>query len=212
VVGRTERLDVLVNNAGMMSTTRELSEDGIELTFAVNHLGPFLLTELLLDLLIESAPARIVNVASRLHLRGTLDLDRPLSEGRYRGLGAYARSKLANVVYTLELADRLAGTGVTVNCLHPGVVATNLLHGSRPMALAAGMARRFLMSPEEGASTTIYLALSPEVADVTGAYFDQHRRRAEPAPVARDRDLQQRLRAFSARTTGLPVPGESSGP
>jgi NAD(P)-dependent dehydrogenase (short-subunit alcohol dehydrogenase family) len=211
VVGRCDRLDLLVNNAGMMSATRALSADGIELTFAVNHLGPFLLTELLLDLLAASAPARIVNVASRLHLRGSLDLGRPQSDERYRSLAAYARSKLANVVYTLELAERLQGTGVTVNCLHPGVVATNLFPStSRPMALAAGMAKRFMMSPEEGAATTIYLALSPEVADISGAYFDQHRRRAEPAPAARNSTLQHELRRLSARLMGLPEPGATS--
>jgi NAD(P)-dependent dehydrogenase (short-subunit alcohol dehydrogenase family) len=211
VMGRCSRLDLLVNNAGMMSATRALSADGIELTFAVNHLGPYLLTELLLDLLLASTPARIVNVASRLHLRGNLDLTRPLSDGRYRSLAAYARSKLANVVYTFELAERLQGTGLTVNCLHPGVVATNLFPStSRPMALAAGMAKRFMMSPEEGAATTIYLALSPEVADISGAYFDQHRRRAEPAAAALDSTLQRDLRRLSARLMGLPEPGEAT--
>lgn len=204
VLQRTDRLDVLVNNAGMMSSTRELSEDGIELTFAVNHLGPFLLTELLLDLLRASAPARIVNVASRAHLRGALNLDRPLAEGRYRPMAAYSRSKLANVVYTLELAGRLRDTGVTVNCLHPGVVATNIFpSSSRPMQLATGFAKRFMLSPEEGAATTLYLATSPEVEGVTGEYFDQHRRRDEPAPAARDPVLQQRLYEYCARLTGL---------
>lgn len=204
VLERTARLELLVNNAGMMSSTRELSADGIELTFAVNHLGPFLLTELLLDLLRGSAPARIVNVASRVHLRGSLDLDRPLSEGRYRPIAAYARSKLANVTYTLELAERLRGTGVTVNCLHPGVVATNIFpSASRPVALATGFAKRFMMTPEEGAATTIHLATSPEVEGVTGTYFDQHRRRSEPAAAARDPVLQRRLHEFSARLAGL---------
>ncbi len=206
---RTDRLAVLVNNAGMMSTTRELSEDGIELTFAVNHLGPFLLTELLLDLLRASAPARIVNVASRAHLRGSLDLDRPLSEGRYRPMAAYSRSKLANVVYTLELAERLRGTGVTVNCLHPGVVATNILpSSSRPMKLATGFAKRFMLSPEKGAATTLYLATSPEVEGISGGYFDQHRRRDEPAAAARDPVLQRRLYEFCARLAGLEAGAE----
>ncbi|MEQ8857148.1 MAG: SDR family oxidoreductase [Pseudomonadales bacterium] len=208
---RTDRLDVLVNNAGMMASTRELSADGVELSFAVNHLGPFLLTELLLEALRASAPARIVNVASRVHLRGRLDLDRPLSEGRYRPMAAYARSKLANVVYTLELAERLRGSGVTVNCLHPGVVATNIFpSASRPMALATGFAKRFMMSPEEGAATTIYLATSPEVEGISGAYFDQHRRRDEPAPAARDPALQKRLREFCARLTGLEAEAETT--
>lgn len=209
VLGRTDTLQLLVNNAGMMSMTRELSEDGVELTFATNHLGPFLLTELLLGRLKASAPARIVNVASRAHLRGRLDPDTLLSQERYRPMAAYARSKLATVVYTLELARRLEGTGVTVNCLHPGVVATNILPGgSRPLEWVAGVAKRFMLSPEQGAASTIHLALAAELEGVTGGYFDQHRRQAEPAPAARDADLQARLYRFCARLTGL---DQSSG-
>lgn len=209
VLGRTDQLELLVNNAGMISMTRAQSGDGVELTFATNHLGPFLLTELLLERLRASSPARIVNVASRAHQRGQLHLDRLLTQERYRPMAAYARSKLANVVYTLELARRLDGSGVTVNCLHPGTVATNILPGgSRPMEWVAGVARRFMLSPEQGAATTIYLALSPEVQGITGAYFDQHRRQVEPSPIARDRHLQTELYRFSARLTGL---DESAG-
>ena len=202
VLDATDALHLLVNNAGMMSARPARSEDGIELTFATNHLGPFLLTELLLDLLVASAPARIVNVASAVHFRGKPDFGQ--DEARYRGMRVYARSKLANVTYTLDLAGRLAGTGVTANCLHPGVVATNIIPDNSPLLRRAGkLVKRFMMTPERGASTSIYLALSPEADGVTGKYLDENQRIVEPSPAAGEPATQQALRALSTRLTGL---------
>ena len=202
VLDATEALHLLVNNAGMMSARPERSADGIELTFATNHLGPFMLTELLLDLLRASAPARIVNVASAVHFRGKPDFGN--DQERYRGMRVYARSKLANVTYTLDLAGRLAGTGVTANCLHPGVVATNILPSNNPLLRRAGkLVKRFMLTPEQGAGTSIYLALSPEVDGVTGKYLDENQRIVEPSPVAREAATQQTLRELSTRLTGL---------
>jgi len=202
VMDATDALHLLVNNAGIMSARPGRSEDGIELTFATNHLGPFLLTELLLDLLRASAPARIVNVASAVHFRGKPDFGN--EEARYRGMRVYARSKLANVTYTLDLAERLAGTGVTANCLHPGVVATNIIPRNSPLLRRAGkLVKRFMMTPERGASTTIYLALSPEADGVTGKYLDENQRVVEPSPAAGEPATQQALRELSTRLTGL---------
>jgi NAD(P)-dependent dehydrogenase (short-subunit alcohol dehydrogenase family) len=202
VLEATDALHLLINNAGMMSPKPRLSADGIELTFATNHLGPFLLSELLLDRLRASAPARIVNVASAVHRRGTADFENP--GGRYSAMRAYARSKLANVAYTLELAERLRSSGVTANCLHPGVVATNIFQSSNGLLRrGAELAKRFMLTPERGAATTIYLALSPEVEGVTGRYLDEHQRMAEPAPAASDPQVQAALRTLSARLTGL---------
>jgi NAD(P)-dependent dehydrogenase (short-subunit alcohol dehydrogenase family) len=202
VLDATDELHLLVNNAGMMSARAEQSEDGIELTFATNHLGPFLLTELLLNLLRASAPARIVNVASGVHFRGSTDFCN--DQGRYRGMRVYASSKLANVIYTLDLAQRLSGTGVTANCLHPGVVATNIIPSNKPLLRRAGkLVKRFMRTPERGAGTSIYLALSPEVDGVTGAYLDANQRIVDPAPVARETATQEKLRELSKRLTGL---------
>ncbi|MEZ5560675.1 MAG: SDR family oxidoreductase [Pseudomonadales bacterium] len=203
-----DRLDLLVNNAGLMCSTPKRSADGFEMTFACNHLGPFLLTELLLPRLQQTAAehdaARIVNVASAVHARATLDPERPDGDGRYRAMQAYARSKLANVAYTLALARRLDGTGVTANCLHPGVVASNILPEDNALLRFAGrVAARFMLTPERGAATSVYLALSPQVAAVSGGYFDQHQRLIAPAPAARDEALQQRLVANSRLWTGL---------
>lgn len=198
----TDALHLLINNAGMMSPRLRMSADGVELTFATNHLGPFLLSELLLERLQASAPSRIVNVASAVHRRGTTDFASP--GGPYRAMRAYARSKLANVAYTLELAERLQGTGVTVNCLHPGVVATNIFQTGNPLLRwGAELAKRFMLSPERGAATTLYLALSPEMEGITGRYLDEHQRVAEPAPAARDPQVQAALRELSAGLTGL---------
>jgi NAD(P)-dependent dehydrogenase (short-subunit alcohol dehydrogenase family) len=188
-----DRLDVLMNNAGNMLRPRQESEDGIEMTFALNHLSYFLLTNLLLDMLIDSAPARIVNVSSGIHTSGKIDFD-DLGNSRYVPYDAYADSKLANVLFTYELARRLEGTGVTANVLHPGGVATNI-------GIDAGFQARGV-SPEEGAQTQIYLAASPEVEGVTGKYFV--RCRAVPSSQASyDEDTAGRLWAVSAQMTGL---------
>jgi NAD(P)-dependent dehydrogenase (short-subunit alcohol dehydrogenase family) len=192
---RFDRLDVLVNNAGTVFNERGQTVDGVENTFAVNYLSPFLLTQLLLDLLVKSAPARVVVVASTGHYRGTMNLEDPgFSRGGYSIMGAYGRSKLGNVMMTRVLARRLAGQGVTVNALHPGVVATNIWGGapgwSQPL-LALGK-RLFMISPEEGGRTITYLATSPEVEGQTGLYFEKNTPRT-PSALARDEALCEQL-------------------
>jgi NAD(P)-dependent dehydrogenase (short-subunit alcohol dehydrogenase family) len=168
-----DRLDVLVNNAGVVLRQRSMTEDGIESTFAINHLGYFLVTNLLLDLLKKSAPSRIVNVSSTAHRYGKLDISGWVTGRDYSTFGAYANSKLANVLFTYELARRIEGTGVTANCLHPGAVGTNLFRGL-PGFLQA-LIKLVTMGPERGARTSIYLASSPEVEEVNGKYFTRRR-------------------------------------
>jgi NAD(P)-dependent dehydrogenase (short-subunit alcohol dehydrogenase family) len=206
---RHQRLDVLVNNAGSVSDKRQLTVDGIEQTFAVNHLGYFLITNLLLDLLEKSAPARVVNVASIGHRRGTMDFDDLGYERGYFIMKAYSRSKLGNVLFTVELARRLAGRGVTVNCLHPGGVATNIWSHApwyaRPV-LELGK-KLFMISPEQGGDTIVYLAASPEVEGQTGGYYEKNQR-VRPARRAEDPALAQRLWDVSLDLVHLPrVPG-----
>jgi NAD(P)-dependent dehydrogenase (short-subunit alcohol dehydrogenase family) len=203
---RHGRLDVLVNNAGAYFMERELTVDGFERTWAVNHLANFLLTLELLDLLETSAPARVVNVSSAMHAGKTLDLDNIQEEKSY-GMRGYGQSKLANVLFTYALARRLAGTGVTANCLHPGVVSTGLVktagHPATKVFLA--LLRPFLSSPEKGAATSIYLASSPAVEGVTGKYFVECK--AVPSsPVSYDEALQERIWKLSLRQTGQELP------
>lgn len=200
---RYDRLDVLVNNAGLVLTDRTETEEGFETTFGVNHLGHFLLTDLLLDRLQASAPSRIVNVASGAHknARRGLDFDDLQSERRYSGFAVYSKSKLANVLYTRELARRLDGTGVTVNALHPGFVASEFAQGgdTNPLyALGTRLARPFAISVERGARTSVYLASSPEVAGVSGSYFFKCRP-ASVSAAARDDDEARRLWEESER-------------
>ena len=173
---RHDSLHVLVNNAGVLRMRRKLTVEGLELTFALNHLAYFLLTQLLLDRLRESAPARIVNVSSGAHARARLDFDDLQNKRRFRGMRVYGQSKLANVLFTYELARRLEGSGVTANCLHPGLVATRFGSGNhgvmgRAMRLGARLMRPFALSPARGAGTSIYLATSPEVEHMSGRYF-----------------------------------------
>ena len=166
------RLHVLVNNAGVLSLFRRLSADGYELTFAVNHLAHFLLTHLLLDTLKASAPARIVNVSSRSHRRGPIDFDDLQSENQYAPAAVYGKSKLANVLFTYELARRLEGSGVTVNAVHPGFVRTNMAADNGWFVrLMLPLIHIASLTPEQGAATSIYLASSPEVEGLTGKYF-----------------------------------------
>src|SRR5437868_11209789 len=166
ILQRYDRLDVLVNNAGTVFKARTMTQDGIEATFAVNHLGYFLLTQLLLDRIVQSAPARIVNVASVGHRRGTMDFDDLYFERRYLLMKAYARSKLGNVLYTRLLAEKLAGTGVTVNCLHPGAVDTAIWSGAPAWArpLIAIIGKFAFISAEEGARRIVHLVVSPELS------------------------------------------------
>ncbi|MFQ5793638.1 MAG: SDR family oxidoreductase [Candidatus Bipolaricaulia bacterium] len=173
---RYQRLHVLINNAGLHLSRRFVTADGIETTFAVNHLASFLLTNLLLDVLKASAPARIVNVTSSAHSR-TMDFDNLQGEKQYNGMQTYTQSKLANILFTYELARRLEGTGVTVNCLHPGTVRSGL---QRNLPRIFRLLRLFFATPEKGAETSIYLASSPEVEGVSGKYFSDKRRPNHP--------------------------------
>lgn len=212
VVERYERLDVLLNNAAVFARRRRTTEDGIELQLAVNHLAPFLLTNLLRPLLEASAPARVVTVSSEAHRRGGFRFDDPGLEGGYGGKVAYGQSKLANILFTRELAQRLEATGVTANACHPGVVATRLLTG---ISFLARFARLFLRTPEEGARTPVYLALSSEVEGVTGEYFVDEKVRL-PSEAARDPEAARRLWELSAELTGLDPsradPAPAAGP
>jgi retinol dehydrogenase 14 len=199
-----DRLDVLVNNAGSAYARRTLTEDHLEATFAVNYLSVFLLTNLLLDRLIRSTPARVVNVASNGHYGGTMDFDDLGFERGYQIMRAYSRSKLAEVLFTRELARRLEGTGVTVNCVHPGAVATNIWDRApaytRPIfALAKRIA---MISPEAGAATIVYLASSPEVTGKTGLYFEKNQPKT-PSRLAQDDALATRLWDESAKLVKL---------
>ena len=194
---RCPRIDVLLNNAGLILTERTLSADGYEATFAINHLGPFLLTDLLRQRLVESAPARIVNVASTAHnfARRGMVFDDLMAERSYKQMEVYGRSKLANILFTAELAERMAGTGVTVNCLHPGSVATGYARdGDATGFLAWGVkvVAPLSLTPEQGARTSVYLCSSPEVDGVTGKYFAKCKEKT-PSANARDRDAAAQL-------------------
>ena len=168
-----DRLDVLVNNAGVILMERKTTADGFEATFATNHLAYFLLTELLLDLLKKSAPSRIVNVASDAHKGASVPYEET-TEKTYSGMRAYSQSKLANILFTRELARRLEGTGVTVNCLHPGVIRSGFgRNNSGWLGFGVKLMAPFLITPEKGAKTTVYLASSPDVEKVSGKYFDK---------------------------------------
>jgi retinol dehydrogenase 14 len=201
---RFDRLDILVDNAGAVNLRRRLTEDGIETTFAVNHLGYFLLTNLLLDLIVASAPARVVVVASVNHRSGTLDFDDPGFARGYNAMRAYGRSKLANVLFATELARRLAGTGVTVDSVHPGAVDTNIWSAAPALLLPVIrlFMRREFISVEEGAGRVVQLAESPDLEGVTGCYFEE-RRAVAPAPLAQDPVAASRLWELSADLVGI---------
>ena len=201
--GQHSKLHVLVNNAGIIPRKREVTVDGFETQFAVNHLAPFLLTNLLLDVLKSSAPARIVTVASDMHRGATIDFDDLQSEHSYGPVRVYCRTKLANVMFTRELARRLEGTGVTANCLHPGVVATKLLADGMGLPGALRSTTRLIGSkPEKGAKTSIYLAVSPEVETVSGKYFVREKT-VEPSQASSDEKTASRLWRVSAELTGI---------
>jgi retinol dehydrogenase-14 len=203
VRARYPKVHVLINNAGVIPQQRETTVDGLEMQFAVNHLAYFLLTNLLLDRLTAAAPARVVNVASGAHQGGTLDLADLQSQRRYDPVRVYGRTKLANVLFTYELARRIRATGVTANCLHPGVIATQLLADYMNVPLVGGaVARTFGADPEEGAGTIVHLAASPEVEHVTGRYF-VGRREGRSSPVSYDETLQHALWEESARLTSM---------
>ncbi|MBK5186662.1 MAG: SDR family oxidoreductase [Gemmatimonadaceae bacterium] len=181
---------VLVNNAGVVKKQRTLSADGFELTFAVNHLAPFLFTREIMPFLRAGAPARIVNVASAAEAHGPIDFGDLQSEKRYRGFLVYGKTKLMNILFSYELAARLAGTGITANCLHPGAVATDMLR-QLPWWLYA-LISPFLLTPEKGAATQLFLATSPAVEGVSGAYYVKGKA-ARSSPRSYDVEMQKRL-------------------
>jgi len=216
IAGAEPHIDVLINNAGALFGSREVTEDGLERTFALNHLSYFVLTRGLRERLVASAPARIVNTASDAHESATLDFDDLQSVKAYRssvwqglryggpGMKVYGRSKLCNILFTRELARQLRGTGVTANCLHPGFVATRFGDQSGGLiSFGVRVAKRFALSPEEGAETLAYLASSPEVASVTGKYFYKCRP-VTPSKEAQDDMAARRLWQETARIAGLP--------
>ena len=198
-----DRIDVLINNAGLVLNERRVTPDGYEHVFAVNHLAPFLLTNLLRPKLTASAPARVITVSSDAHTAARLDLDDPNLEHGWSSWRSYSNSKLANILFTRELAGRLDGTGVTANCLHPGVVRTGFGRDARPlMRVGITIAKPFMLSPERGADTIVYLASSPDVAAKTGGYYVKRQLR-EPSAAARDDGMARRLWEISERLTGL---------
>lgn len=219
VLGTWDRLDVLIHNAGTYSNQRQVTPEGLERTFAVNYLSRFLLTHLLLDRLKASAPARIIHVAGAYHAKGTIHFDDLQAQHRYDGMQANNQSKLADILFVYELARRLEGSGVTVNALHPGAVATDLVLNDpdfpRGQRFLYRLCRPFMKTPEQGAETPIHLALSPEVQGVTGRYFVD-KREAPSSPATHDRELARRLWEVSTDLCGLPaeiwasIPGRTS--
>lgn len=210
VIARFSRLDVLVNNAGGIFSERAVSADGIERTWALDHLAYVLLTHDLLDLLKTSAPARIVNVASAGHTRGRIDFDDPNGERSYGAMKSYCQAKLANVLFTYALARRLEGTGVTVNAVHPGVVASNFGTGkSGVFGLIWTLLRPFMIAPAVGARTSLHVASAPELKGVTGRYFARSRE-ASSSEASRDAALQERVWDLSLRQVGLAGWGASA--
>ena len=197
------RVDALVNNAGIHTARRVLTVDGYEETFAVNHLAHFLLTNLLLDALKASAPARVVTIASDAHRGGTMDFDDLMGERRWSGLKAYTQSKLANIMFAFELARRLESSGVTSNAVHPGSVRTGWARGAESGLFRFGvaLASPFLLSPAQGARTSAWAASAPELDGVTGKYL-RRRRIAQPTKAAQDVAAQKRLWEISERLVG----------
>jgi NAD(P)-dependent dehydrogenase (short-subunit alcohol dehydrogenase family) len=201
VFDRYERIDVLINNAGLTQHRRRETADGHEMTFQVNHLAPFLLTNLLLERLQHSGSSRIVTVASVAHKKATLDFDDLETRRGYTMWKAYSRSKLANILFTRELARRLAGTSVTANCLHPGLVATNIVGRFLPSRVMWKLMTPFILNAEKGAATSIHLATSPDVEGVSGAYFDKCET-ADTSAAAKNMDDARRLWEASAQMVG----------
>jgi NAD(P)-dependent dehydrogenase (short-subunit alcohol dehydrogenase family) len=203
------QLHVLVNNAGAYNAARSVTKDGFETTFGVNHLGYFLTTKLLLDTIKASAPARIVSVSSGAHARGKMNFDDLHGEQSYAGFGAYGQSKLANVLFTYELARRLEGTGVTANCLHPGVVMTGFGKNNSGFigslfGVFQTVGKPWLLTPEKGARTSIYLASSPEVEGVTGKYYADSKEKESNA-ISHDTDVARRLWDVSEQMIATPA-------
>jgi NAD(P)-dependent dehydrogenase (short-subunit alcohol dehydrogenase family) len=199
------RIDVLINNAGAMFASRHVTGEGLELTFALNHMAYFILTNILLDRLREAAPSRIVSTASIAHRGQDLDFADLQSGHGYRAMKVYGRSKLANILFTRELARRLTGTGVTANCLHPGFVATRFGSGNGLLTrIGVRIAMLGAITVEKGAETMVYLAAAPELADASGGYY-QKSQLTQPSAPARSADSALRLWAESARISGMAV-------
>jgi retinol dehydrogenase 14 len=202
---RHDRLDVLVNNAGIIQQKRTETPDGIELTLAVNHLAPFLLTNLLIVRLEVSAPSRVITVSSEARRGAEIDFDDLQSERRYRSFRVYGMTKLANILFTYELAERLEGTGVVANCVHPGGVNTNFGSNNRGIGVLIFRAfKPFMRTPEQGADTVIYLASSPETGELTGRYLTD-RRVISSYEEPHDVSAQKRLWEISEKLTNLEV-------
>ncbi len=203
------RLDVLVNNAGVLIPSRKTTVDGFEATFAINHLAYFLLTHLVLDVLMATPKARIVNVSSDAHRAAQIDFSDLQAENGYAGYKIYARSKLANILFTSELSRRLTGQAPTANSLHPGVVATNFASGQTSFfTFFFRLFRPFFLSSSKGAQTSLYLATSPEVEGVTGKYFDRSAEK-NPSSAASNQETAKRLYEMSAKLTGVSIPTDT---
>jgi NAD(P)-dependent dehydrogenase (short-subunit alcohol dehydrogenase family) len=200
-----DRLDVLVNNAGVVHSRRVETADGLEATLAINHLAPFLLTNLLLDVLEASAPSRVLTVSSEAERWGNIDFEDLQSKRGYKGFPVYGMTKLMNIMFTFELAERLRETGVAANCMHPGAVATNFGKNNRgPMALFFRVAKPFMRTPEQGAETLVWLASAPDLEGVSGKYFSD-RKEIEAKRIAYDAAARERLWEASEELTGLGV-------
>jgi len=203
---RHPKINVLVNNAGVVGLGRSMTLDGYETTFAVNYLAQFLLTNLILDTLKANAPSRIVNVSSAAHYGGHINFDDLQGKRGFSGFGAYSNSKLAVVLFTKELASRLRGTGVTANCLHPGAVATEIWNkGAGPFGFIMAIPKLFMISPEKGAETVVYLATSSDV-EASGEYFEKKRVKKSSAE-SYDAGEARRLWEVSVQLTRLESPG-----
>ncbi len=200
---RHTRLEILVNNAGALFVRRAITVDGYEMTFALNHLSYFMLTNLLLDILKASAPARIVNVSSHAHVGASIDFDDLQGEKHFNGMKSYGQSKLANVCFTYELAHRLEGTGVTANALHPGFIASGFARNNGLLYnFGMSVIGLFIRQPQQGAQTSIYLASSPEVEGVTGKYFVDCKE-VRSNPLSYDKTLSEKLWQISSELTGM---------
>jgi NAD(P)-dependent dehydrogenase (short-subunit alcohol dehydrogenase family) len=203
IAGTEPHIDVLINNAGAIFTRRQVTEDGLERTFALNHMSYFVITNLLLDRLKATAGARIVCTASDAHSGAQLDFDDLQSAKRYSGFAVYGRSKLMNILFTRELGGRLAGTGVTANCLHPGFVATRFGDASGGLlGFGIGVAKKFAVTPERGAETIIYLASSPEMEGESGGYYYECKP-ATPSRAAQNDADGRRLWDISAKLSAV---------
>jgi NAD(P)-dependent dehydrogenase (short-subunit alcohol dehydrogenase family) len=203
VARKASHIDVLINNAGAFFQRREVTADGLEMTFAVNHMAYFVITGTLRPRL--APDARIVSTSSIAHSRSVLDFDDLQGARRYSGFGAYGRSKLCNILWTRELARRLHGTEMTANCLHPGGVRTGFgANSSGALKTVFDLVRPFMLTPEQGADTLVYLASSPDVAGQTGGYWSR-RRLTQPSAAARDPAAASKLWEVSARLAGVPA-------